>query len=66
MENKPNIPQLVIVAKVIAAYKRRLITEFNIHLRDERIDDFIYHHKIESICSIIYSRDVTRELDFHI
>ena len=66
MENKPNIPPSVIVANVIAAYKGRIITEFNIHLRDKRIGDFIYHYQIESICSIIYSRDVTRELDFHI
>ena len=66
MENKPNIPPSVIVSKVIAAYKRRLTIEYNIHIRDERIDDFIYHYQIESICSIIYSRDCTRVLEFHI
>ena len=66
MENKPNIPPSVIVFKVIAAYKRRLTIEYNIHVRDERIDEFIYHYQIESICSIIYSQDCTRVLQFHI
>ena len=66
MENKPNIPPSVIVAKVIAAHKRKIITEFNIHLRDERLDDFEYHHQIKSVFSIRYTRDVTRELEFHI